>query len=98
MTRPADKPTCINDGCDRESRTFKPGPCRRCYDRAHYGREVSPTFPVTPLREYAERKGVFIDDLPENHLTLERADALCIDVLGVHPFEVFGNYYFTAVA
>lgn len=96
MSQPAGKPACINDGCDRESRTFKPGPCRRCYERSRSGYVPSPMFPVTPLREYADRRGVYLPDLPEKGLTLERMDSLCIDALGVHPHEVYGNFYFNA--
>ena len=94
MSQPAGKGPCINEGCGRERRTLKPGPCKRCYDRSRI--DYVPRFPVTPLREYAEKRGVYIDDLPEKELTLERMDSLCIDVLGVHPHEVYGNFYFNA--
>lgn len=98
MSQPASKPACINDGCDRESRTFKPGPCRRCYERARTGYAPSPLFPVAPIREYAARKGISLRDidLTGENFTLEKADELCIDRLGAHPFEVYGNYYFAA--
>ena len=94
MSQPASKPACIN-GCDRESRSFKPGPCRRCYERSRSA-TYAPKFPVAPLREYADRRGVFLPDLPEKELTLERMDSLCIEALGVHPHEVYGNLYFNA--
>lgn len=95
MNLSASKGACVNEGCDRESRTIIAGPCRRCYERARSD-TYAPMFPVTPLAEYAKRKGVFIPDLPEHELTLERADALCIDVLNAHPYEVYGDFYFNA--
>lgn len=96
MTRDASRRgVCTTEGCDRVSKTIIPGPCSGCYKRAR-NPNYAPRFPVTPLAEFAERRGIAIDDLPKSELTLERADALCIDVLGVHPFEVYGDFYFSA--
>lgn len=88
---------CINDGCERESKTVrKPGMCQRCYQRQHFGYAARVLLPAQPLREYAERVGKSLGKgRPEhNQLSLEKADELCIDVLGVHPYEVYGDLYF----
>jgi len=31
---------------------------------------------------------------PGAKITLEHLDAICLEVLGVHPFEVYGDLYF----
>lgn len=90
---------CITEDCDRPSKTkVKPGLCGRCYGRQHYGWSKRTFFPTQPLLDYAERHGIGFgrNGRPENKtITLEKLDALCIDLLGVHPYEVYGDLYFT---
>ena len=67
--------------------------------------DEGPRFPTQPLKDYAQSKGMSVRELERaggvplrmtKYVSLEHADALCIDVLKAHPYEVFGNLYFTA--
>lgn len=90
---------CITKGCERPSKTkVKPGLCSRCYGRQHCGHRQVVLFPTQPLLDYAEEKGVGFgrNGRPDHKkITLEKLDAICIDLLGVHPYEVYGDLYFT---
>ena len=86
---------CNVGGCERESiNKRKPGPCNTCKSRRHTG--ASPKFPVQPLFDYMERRGLSWQgmDKPKNKISLERLDAICIEVLEVHPYQVYGDLYF----
>jgi hypothetical protein len=87
---------CTNEGCNRTARNKrKPGMCRLCYQRKLFGFKEAVYLPAAPLLEYADRVGITIPNRPNYpRVTLEHADAICIDVLGVHPFEVYGDLYF----
>lgn len=70
-----------------------------------HGASDSPRFPTEPLKDYAARRGMSVRELEQaagiplrmtKYVSLENADAVCIDVFKAHPYEVFGNLYFTA--
>ena len=88
---------CNVGGCERESiNKRKPGPCNTCKNRRHTG--ASPKFPTQPLLDYVDRhRGGFPHDWDRpqySKISLERLDAICIDLLGVHPYQVYGDLYF----
>jgi hypothetical protein len=91
-----DNPPCIKQGCPRRSRNKKkPGMCSTCLTRERTG--GSPKFPAQPLLDAMERRGISWNNYggrPNQLITLERMDAICIDVLEVHPYEVYGPLYF----
>lgn len=84
---------CSEKWCSRKRRPGRSGLCQTHYERVRTGRP--PRFPTVPLIEFAARKGIALEDMG-NEVTLERMDTLCIDTLGVHPHDVYGDYYFTA--
>jgi hypothetical protein len=88
---------CILGGCTRRSRSkTKAGMCNTCYTRMVIG--SSPKFPADPLLDYVESHGNnWANRTPPKRggkVTLEFMDAFCIDVLGIHPWIVYGNLYF----
>jgi hypothetical protein len=88
---------CIADGCSRRSRSIrKPGLCNTCYGRIRLG--TSPLFPADPLIDYVEshENNWANRSAPKRgaRVSLEFMDAFCIDVLGVHPWVVYGPLYF----
>lgn len=87
---------CTIEWCERKRRSSKADLCHTHYERRRQGKD--PRFPVAPLVEYARQKGITLPEMPETYVevSLERADALCIDVLNVHPYQVYGDYYFNA--
>lgn len=91
MTQPASN--CTHQWCHRKARSVRSGVCQTHYERGRNG--LPPRFASTPIIEYAQAHGFELPDMG-NEVTLERMDAYCIDVLGVHPYEVLGNYYFDA--
>lgn len=89
---------CIADGCTRQAKNKKkPGYCNTCNSRRFANSQ--PLFPAQPLLDFMDARG---KKFPREHerpkpgtrITLERMDALCIDVLGVHPSAVYGELYF----
>lgn len=92
---------CDVDDCNRAARSQKPGAlCGTHYERVRVTgtTDREPHLPSAPLRAFVARRGI---ELPPSKLAghtvlLSTADALCCDVLGVHPFDVYGEAYFTA--
>ena len=89
---------CLAQGCPRQARNKKkPGYCATCRTRRYTG--ASPKFPAQPLLDFMDARG---RGFPENQerpkpgskISLERLDAICIDLLGVHPYQVYGDLYF----
>ena len=88
---------CISEGCTRRSRAMKkPGLCNTCYSRKWSG--ASAKFPADPLIDYVEKAGTGWAgrSAPKrgSKISLEYMDAFCIDVLGIHPWVVYGRLYF----
>lgn len=85
---------------------------RGCVVREHYRLEraaislfISAKLPVTPLAEYVERRQTRLPKkLSEalrrakhaGTLTVSCADEICIDGLGCHPADIYGEEFFTA--
>jgi len=84
---------CEQPWCHRQARSRTSGICQTHYERRR--NNLPPRFSSIPIIDFATRRGIVLEDMG-NEVTLERMDALCIDVLGVHPFDVLGNYYFNA--
>jgi hypothetical protein len=56
-------------------------------------------FPADPLVAYMDARGIGwphqgTRPKPGAKITLERMDAICIDLLEVHPMQVYGDLYF----
>lgn len=89
---------CLADGCNRQAKNKKkPGYCNTCYTRRWSG--ASPLFPAQPLLDFMKARGISLPHYherpkPGSRISLERMDAICIDVLGVHPSAVYGELYF----
>lgn len=87
---------CTIPDCKRKARSLKSGICGTHYERQRLNRE--PRLPVAPLLAFAADREMTdaLGTMPDNDLGLFRADTICVDVLKVHPADVYGDMYWNA--